>query len=77
MILLPALPKNSLGIIKTIDTKDITKARMESSGFIIGTKVKLRKIENNNVIIEAYVYGKKERINILVEDALKISVSPI
>ncbi len=77
MILLPALPKNSLGIIKIIDTKDITKARMERSGFIVGTKIKLRKIENNIIIIEAYVYGKKERIDLLVEDALKIGISPI
>lgn len=77
MITLTTLPKNSLGIIKIIDTKDITKARMENSGFIIGTKIKLRNIEADKIIIEAYIYGKKERISILLEDALKIGVLPI
>lgn len=77
MIALSTLPKNSRGIIKNIDTQKYTKQDLDNMGIIIGTKVKVKRIEQTQILVETYFIDRKERIYIPIEEALRISVMPI
>jgi len=77
MIILSTLPKNSLGIVKILNVNQSTITKLETLGITIGTKIKLKRIEERDIIIESYIEGNKVKATLSIDDALKILINPI
>jgi hypothetical protein len=77
MILLSALPKNSLGIIKALDTDTFSKEELTSLELELGARVRVKGIKERGIVLDIYSQGNKKRINVPLKLALKISVIPL
>lgn len=77
MIILSTLPKNSLGIIKSLDIELSLKSQLLLIGLDIGTKIRIKNVINSTIIFDAYLQNNKKRIIIPIKEALKIQVLPI
>ena len=69
MIALSALPKNAKGIVKGLNT--------DVYNLTLGDRVKVRHIGSIQILVEVFSQDRREKIQIAVEDALKILVVPI
>ena len=75
MIKLTTLPKNGLAVIKAIELECGSKLKI-SDKIIIGNKIRIKYIQSSYIVVDTFIDGTKERINLTVEEALHILVQP-
>ena len=75
MIKLTTLPRNGLAVIKAINIECGSNLKV-SDKIIIGNKIKIRNIEQSEIIVDTFIDGNRERLVLTLQEGLHILVQP-